>query len=330
MRRIGALLLGVLLCGCGPRPPGLGLGIGPATPATLAPPTAEAPSARAREQFLRAQVAWAQGELHEASHGLARASYEDPGSSAISVAWAEAALRAGDPEQLRSATAKLRATAPAGGAGLAAGALGAVGSGSAPEPALRAALEAWPTGAPPDASAALLLWRSFGPAAGATGPALAGRLEAEGVPLDCLALARVHAAASAPAVAVQTLRACAGALPAEALPEALRLLVALRTPTEAAPLALLLSDRLWVEHPAPPRDVAQISVQIAKAVADPARARCWSALAARAATPAEVGAPGYGEAALWGDVVLEPHLGLQADPTLARWLGQRAARWARC
>lgn len=329
MRRIGALLLGGL-CGCGPRPPGLGLGISPATPATLAPLAAEAPSARAREQFLRAQVAWAQGELHEASHGLARASYEDPGSGAISVAWAEAALRAGDQEQLRSATAKLRATAPAGGAGLAAGALWAVGSGSAPEPTLRATLDAWPSGSPPDPSAALLLWRSFGPAAGATGPALARRLDAEGVPLDCVPLARVHAAASAPAAAVQTLRACAGSLPAEALPEALRLLVALRTPTDAAPLALLLSDRLWVEHPAPPPDVAQISVQLAKAVVDPARARCWSALAARAATPAEVGAPGYVAGALWGDVVQEPLLGPQADPALTRWLGQRAARWARC
>lgn len=326
MRRLGGLLIAGAV-GCGPKAPPVGpTGLVGAT----ARPRVEAPTARSREQFLRAQVAFARGDAHAASHGLGRAAYEDPGSGAIAAAWAEAALRAGDLEQLGGARSALQAVDPGGALPLAAAALWAVGRGGAAQPAVAEALGAWPASGGPHGEAAGLLWRSLGPAAGAAAPALADRLAAEGLALDCLGEARAWRAAGATAEAVAALRGCAGALPPEALPEASRLLAGMEADPGAAPLALLLSDRLWVEHPAPPADVAARSVALAGALGDAGRAGCWSGLAARGLHAAEGGGPGYAPAAPREAAPVADVGGALADPALARWLAQRAARWARC
>ncbi|MFM2247527.1 MAG: hypothetical protein RL071_3601 [Pseudomonadota bacterium] len=190
-----------------------------------------------------------------AAAALGRASFEDPGSAALLLRWAEEALRAGDPAAIAAARAR-------------------AARGRQP-PAVQAALQALAeaaTGAEPDA-----LLRTFAAAHPADGP---------GAALATAALLRVLGAAAPRAAAPLCPRAPAAArLPGCVSPPALdeidALEAALRATVAAGdPLrALWLADRRWTTGDAPRGAVLDDTLAAAEAAGDPRRQRCWSALA---------------------------------------------------
>lgn len=235
---------------------------GPPITAAVPPPAApaaEAPTGRSRAHALEAELAAARGDHARAAAALGRASFEDPGSAALLLRWAEEGLRAGDPAAIDAARARAARGRQPAAVRAALDALAEAAAGAPADPLLQRFAAAHPPGSSggPEAAAALL--RALGAAAPGGAAALC-----PGAP----------AGARLPGCPV------GGAL--RVLDELDELEAALRDPAAAAdPLrALWLADRRWTTGEAPQGEVLAATLAAAAAAGDTGRWSCWTSLAA--------------------------------------------------